>query len=126
MYYPQWRLLTWHPRGLFDDQMADQVISLIEWEECIEDAQFNRFTDFSGLERLDLSIAHLFVIAAHRSEMAASVKSAFYSTTVVGLAFARMYEHLMKEAPIKVRAFKQLERAAEWLGVPVEILEAKG
>jgi len=21
-YYPEWRLLTWHPRGVFDDALA--------------------------------------------------------------------------------------------------------
>ena len=33
-----------------------------------------------------------------------------------------MYENLMKETPIEARAFRDRAKAAEWLGVPVEIL----
>ena len=28
-YYPEWRLATWHPRGLFDDALADKIVGVI-------------------------------------------------------------------------------------------------
>jgi hypothetical protein len=28
-YYPEWRLITWHPRGLFNDALADKIIGVI-------------------------------------------------------------------------------------------------
>jgi len=28
-YYPEWRLVTWHPRGLFDDALADKISGVI-------------------------------------------------------------------------------------------------
>jgi hypothetical protein len=35
-----------------------------------------------------------------------------------------MYEHLMEHATIDVRAFRHRKAAAEWLGVPMKVLEA--
>jgi hypothetical protein len=32
-YYPEWRLLTWHPRGLFDDALADKILGVVGSEE---------------------------------------------------------------------------------------------
>jgi hypothetical protein len=28
-YYPEWRPATWHPRGLFDDALADKIVGVI-------------------------------------------------------------------------------------------------
>jgi len=28
-YYPEWRMVTWHPRGLFDDALADKISGVI-------------------------------------------------------------------------------------------------
>ena len=39
-YYPEWRLLTWHPRGLFDDALADKLIGVIGSEERAEAAEW--------------------------------------------------------------------------------------
>ncbi len=50
-YYPEWRLLTWHPRGLFDDALADKLIGVIGLEERVEEVPFHRYADFSGLTR---------------------------------------------------------------------------
>src|SRR5439155_1078046 len=52
-----------------------------------------------------------------------AVKSGFFADTIVGFGMARMYEALMEEATIQVRAFRERAAAAEWLGVPLEILE---
>ena len=122
-YHPEWRLLTWHPRGLFDDALADKIIGLIGSEERVEQVPFHRFTDFSGLTHIRLKIGHVFDVAKQRSAVREAVKSAFFADTIVGFGMARMYEALMEEATIQVRAFRERAAAAEWLGVPLEILE---
>jgi hypothetical protein len=38
VYYPKFRLMTWHPTGIFDAALADNVRQFIEWEEYIQDA----------------------------------------------------------------------------------------
>ena len=47
-YYSEWRLLTWHPRGLFDDALADKIIGAVNSEEHVEEVPFHRYTDFVG------------------------------------------------------------------------------
>jgi len=122
-YYPEWRLLTWHPRGLFDDALADKIIGAVGLEEHVEEVPFHRYNDFSGLTHIRLKVGHVFDVAKLRRGVAEPVKSAFFSDTTVGLGIARMYEALMEEATIQVRSFRERAAAAEWLGVPLEILQ---
>ena len=122
-YHPEWRLLTWHPRGLFDDALADKLIGVIGSEERVEEVPFHRYADFSGLTHIRLRIGHVFDVAKQRSAVREAVKSAFFADTIVGFGIARMYEALMEGATIQVRAFRERAAATEWLGVPLEILE---
>jgi hypothetical protein len=117
-YHAQWKLLTWHPRGVFDDALADEIIGVLESEEMFHDFPFNRYADFGGLTRIQLKVGHVFQIAEHRRESLHQVKSAIFADSVVGFGIARMYESLMAGASIQVRAFKTREAAAEWLGAP--------
>ena len=122
-YSSEWHLLTWHPRGLFDDALADKLIEVIGSEERVEKVPFHRYADFSGLTHIRLKVGHVFDVAKLRCGVAEPVKSAFFSDTTVGLGIARMYEALMEEATIQVHAFRERAAAAEWLGVPLEILQ---
>ena len=122
-YHPEWRLLTWHPRGLFDDALADKVVEVLDLEESLEEVPFHRYTDFSGLTHIRLKVGHIFEVAKHRCSVSEPVKSAFFSNTTVGLGIARMFEARMEGAMMQVRAFRERAAAAEWLGVPLEILQ---
>jgi len=123
-YYPEARLVTAHPRGVFDDEVADRIIEFIESQEHIAETPFHRYMDFNGLTEIHLKVGHVFNLAEHRRAdyVGERVKSAFVSDWVVGLGIARMYERLMEGAPIEVRAFRSRTAAAEWLGVREEIL----
>jgi hypothetical protein len=119
------RLVTWHPRGIFDDQLADKIVEFIEDEERVMDEPFNRFTDLDGLSEIHLKIGQAFTIAERRRTgyRGDPVKSVFFSERVVGFGIAHMIEALMKDAQIRVRAFRSREAAADWLGVPLELLQ---
>jgi hypothetical protein len=93
-YYPEWQLLTWHPRGVFDDALADKLIAAVASEERIEEMPFHRYTDLSGLTHVRLKIGHVFDVAKLRRGVPELVKSAFFSDTTVGLGAARVYEAL--------------------------------
>ena len=122
-YFPKWNLVTWHPRGVLDDKLADQIIAFIEMEECIQAAPFNRYVDLSGLTQVRLYAGHVFDIAKRRRYRAMDqVKSAFWTDKTVTKILADMYETFMVNATIKVRVFTKKEAAAEWLEVPIEIL----
>ena len=121
-YYPKLRLVTWHPRGVFDDILADQIVEFIEAEERSQEAPFNRYTDLSEITNINLTAGHVFQIAQRRHAASEPVKSAFWSDKAVTLSLAYIYETLMAAAAINVRVFMEREAAAAWLGVPVEIL----
>lgn len=122
-FHPELCLVTWHPRGLFDDALADEIARLVESAAFVEAKPVCSYTDFGGLTELRLKLGHLFQIAERRHEASVPVKSAFVAQSVIGFGIARMYESLMKTARIDVRAFRERADAAEWLGVPVEMLE---
>jgi hypothetical protein len=122
-FHPGCRLFTWHPRGEFNDARADEIVGVIESEELFHEAPFYRYTDLSQLTNIRLKIGHVFQIAERRREVCLPVKSAIFADTTVGLGIARMYESLMEGAPIQVRAFTERTAAAQWLSVPVDILQ---
>jgi hypothetical protein len=121
-YFPKWNLVTWHPRGVFDDTLADQIIAFIEMEEHVQAAPFDRYVDLSGLTHVRLYAGHVFDIAKRRHRAKDQVKSAFWTDKTVTMILAHMYEMFMYSATIKVRAFEREKDAAEWLQVPIEIL----
>jgi len=125
-YHEEWGLITWRPKGLLDDKLVDEIVDFFLVQEHVVTAPpFHRFTDLSGLKEIRLKIGHVFKVAEERSATHRDlppVKSAFFSDKIVGFGVARMYEALMEGASIHVRAFRDRAAAAEWLGVPVEIL----
>ena len=124
-YHAAWRLSTWHPRGVLDDALLDQVVAFIVSKEHVAELPFDRFTDFNGLTEIHLKVGHVFDIVHDRREEDAArapVKSAFFADKIVAFGMARMYEALMEGSSIQVRAFRDRQEAAQWLGVPVEIL----
>lgn len=123
-YFPQVRLVTWHPRGVFDEHLSDQIVEFMEHEERVADKPFDRFTDLDGLSEIHVKIGHAFSIADRRraAYRGDPVKSAIFSERFVGYGIAHMYETLMMGARIEVRAFRSREAAAIWLGVPEKIL----
>jgi hypothetical protein len=123
-WHPEMRLLTWHPQGILDDELADRILEFIELEERIADGPFHRYTDFNGLTQIRMKFGHTFQIAERRREGYAGelVKSAFFCDWVIGYGMARLYQELMLGAPIEVRAFRSREEAAQWLKVPGDLL----
>ena len=122
-YYPEWRLITWFPRGIFNAAFVNQILEFAQMEERIQEAPFDRYTDFSGLTDIRLKVDHVFQIARRRRTVRQPVKSAFVADKPVSFVLAQMYEHLMEHAVIDVRAFRHRKAAAEWLGVPMKVLE---
>lgn len=123
------RLVTWHPQGVLDDALVDEIAYFARTLETIAEKPFDRFTDLSGLTHIRIAVGHLFEVAEERKMSHAGqppVKSAFYCDKFVGFGIARMYEALMEGSTIDVRAFRTRDEAAAWLGVPMELLEDRG
>ena len=123
-YYPEFRLTTWHPQGTFDTALANKVIAFIEWEEYIQEAPFDRYTDLSGIVEIRIGIGSIIEMARRRRFVREPVKSALFGHDRARLEVAQSYERLMQDATmIQVRSFSDRHAAAEWLEVPETILE---
>jgi len=125
--YPAHQLVTWQPQGILDDLMLDQIA---EWLVVIEKVSlpFKRFVDLSQLTTVAVRTRHVFEFARKRAEQTAvvePVRAALFCDDWVGFGIARLYESLMENTPIEVQAFRDRARAAEWLGVAVDILNLK-
>jgi hypothetical protein len=56
--HPALRLVTWHPSGLLDAALANEILRFIELEE-VDREPFNRFANLSGVDAVRLSFAVL-------------------------------------------------------------------
>src|SRR5690242_17342001 len=122
-YYPNFKLTTWHPQGTFDAALADKILEFIEWEEYLQDAPFDRYTDLSGIAEIRIGIGSMIEIGRRRRFVREPVKSALFGHDRARLELALTYERLMDDATmIQVRSFSDRKAAAEWLEVPETIL----
>jgi hypothetical protein len=120
-------LLTWHPDGTLDDDHADEALELMEATEPMEEKGFHRYWDMTRYDRIQLNLDHIVRLARRRRRYKGPpVKSAFYAVRLISLNIAHMYEELMEGSRIQVGIFGDREAAAEWLGVPVIVLQRPG
>jgi len=119
------RLLVWCPRGVLNEGAIERIVSLIGDLEAKSDSPFNRFTDVSAVETLDLNFKYVFHIALFRRLSYAGhspVKSAILVPSIAHAHYSKMHELLTRHSSIDVRIFEERDPAAKWLGVPVEFL----
>ena len=123
-HYPANQLVAWRPKGVLDDRLLDDIA---KWLSTIEKVSlpFKRYIDFTQLTVISLRTRHVLDFARKRAEEFRGVhpvRCAIFSEDLVGFGIANLYENLMANTPIQVRAFRDRLGAAEWLGVPEEIL----
>ena len=123
-HYAAYDLMTWRPEGSLDDLMLDQIAEwLLDFEKM--SPPFKRFVDFSRVTTISVRTRHVFTFAQKRARDFAGnepVRTALFCEEWVGFGVARLYEALMEETRIEAHAFRDRVRAAQWLGVPVEVL----
>src|SRR6266567_7947686 len=119
------RLLIYRPRGLIDEAAINKVISVIEDLEAATQEPFNRFSDTSETHEVELNFRYVIHVSLHRRlshKGRAPVKSAILATDFTLVHYARLVMLLTEGSSIKVRVFQDRNEAAQWLGVPVELL----
>jgi hypothetical protein len=122
------RLLIYRPRGLIDEAAINKIVSVIEDLETESEKPFNRFSDTAEAHDIELNFRYVIQISLHRRlthKGRAPVKSAILATEPTLVHYARLLVLLTEGSSIKVRVFQEREDAAQWLGVPVELLAAK-
>ena len=126
-YYHDHRLLVWQPHGTLDDVMLDEIAEWLVHFEIVS-LPFKRFVDFSQLTTVAVCTRHVFEFARKRAEEFTGiepVRTALFSDDLVVFGIASIYESLMENTLIEARAFRDLTGAADWLGIPVDVLTLK-
>ena len=119
------RLLVYRPRGLIDEAAINKVISVIEGLEAATQEPFNRFSDTSETHEVELNFRYVIQVSLHRRlfhKGRAPVKSAILATDSTLIHYARLVMLLTEGSSIKVRVFQDRNEAAQWLGIPIELL----
>jgi hypothetical protein len=122
------RLLIYRPRGVIDEAEINRVIGIIEGIEAASQQPFNRFSDTSETHEIELNFKYVIQASLHRRlahKGRAPVKSAILATDSTIVHYARLLVLLTEGSSIKVRVFQDRNEAAQWLGVPLELLAAK-
>jgi hypothetical protein len=127
-FYENIRLLIYRPKGLINEAEINRVIGVIEGIEAGSQQPFNRFSDTSETHEVELNFKYVIQASLHRRLAQAGrapVKSAILATDSTIVHYARLLILLTQGSSIKVQVFQDREQAAQWLGVPVELLAAK-
>jgi len=119
-------LLVWRPRGILDEAMIDDIIECIKAKEDKVGKPFNRFTDLSVIDAIDLHFKYVFHVALHRRLSYLDhlpLKSAFYVTSPATAHYVKIYALVCDHSPLRVEMFKERTAAATWLDVPIGFID---
>ena len=123
------RLLIYRPHGLIDETEINRVIGVIEEIEAASQEPFNRFSDTSETHEVELNFQYVIEASLHRRlshKGRVPVKSAILATDSTLIHYARLLVLLTEGSSIRVRVFQDRGEAAQWLGVPLQVLAQKG
>ena len=118
-------LILWKPHGVLNEETVSDIVAFIETAERRTAKPFNRFTDLSALDMVDLNFKFVFHVALFRRlsvKPKPPVKSAFYVTSKATAHYAKLHAMLTDHSPLDVSLFTSRAAAAKWLGVPVDAL----
>jgi hypothetical protein len=127
-FHPDIRLLVYRPRGLIDETAINKVVSVIEDLEATTKEPFDRFSDTTDTPEVELNFKYVIRVSLHlrlSHKGRAPVKSAILATDSTLIHYARLLALLTQGSSIKVQVFQDRKEAAQWLGVPIELLAAK-
>jgi hypothetical protein len=124
-FYEDVHLFVWRPRGVLDDAAINKVLGSLEDLEGKLQAPFSRLSDTLAADEVELNFKYIIQVSLHRRLTYADrppVKSAILATDATMAHYGQLHAVLTQGSPIKVRVFQNREQAAQWLGVPIELL----
>ena len=107
------------------EESVNKIVSVIEDLEAKVQEPFNRFFDTLGHDEVELNFRNVIQISLHRRLVYAGrppIKSAILATDSTIVHYAKLHAVLTQGSPINVRIFKDRNEAAQWLGVPIQLL----
>jgi len=123
------RLLVWRPRGLLNQEVISDIVAVLNELEVELQGPFNRFSDTSGVDEIDLNYEYIIGVSTYRRLAYAHhppIKSAMLAINPTLIDYANLQRLVTAGSPIEVRVFPddRLE-IAQWLGVPPELVTAE-
>jgi len=125
LFHHDLRLMVWRPRGTVNEKAINKILEFMGKKETASHEPFNRFTDASLVESVDLNFRYIFHVSLFRrlSYVGWPVKSAILVTRGELLHYSKLHQILTQGSPIQVRIFQEHADAAKWLGVSLETLK---
>ena len=121
-------LLIHRPRGVVNKAAINKIVSLIGELEFTLKKPFNRFLDTVAADAVDLNLEFIRRVSLYRRRFYGNrpaIKTAILATDSAIGDYGRLHASLTEGSPINVRVFQDRKEAAQWLGVPVELLAEK-
>ena len=121
-------LLIHRPRGLLNRAALNKIISLLGELEFTLKKPFNRFLDTVAADAVDLNLEYVRRVSLYRRRVYGNrpaIKTAILATDSAMADYGRLHASLTQGSPINVRVFQDRKEAAQWLGVPLELLAVK-
>ena len=125
-FHPDLNLLVWQPRGILDEPHVEQLIDLLQRTEDEAKRPFNRYTDLSTLNAVELTLNYVLRVSLYRRVVYGerpNVKSAFYVADRETAQLAIAHATVAAGSPLQVNVFVHKNAAAQWLDVSESDLE---
>ena len=119
------RLLVYRPRGLVNKAVVNKIISVLGELEMTLKEPFNRFSDTVAADAVDLNFEYIIHVSLYRRRFYGKrppIKSAILATDATLIHYGKVHALLTQGSPINVRVFQDRKEAAQWLGVPIDLL----
>ena len=126
LFHHDLRLMVFRPTGIVTEKVVDRIVAFLEEAEKLAAKPFNRYSDLSQLKAIELDYRYVLRVALHRRSTYAKyppVKSAFYVTGDEAAQIVEIHATVSDYSPLQVVMFRQVEAAADWLGVTVDDLQ---
>ena len=119
------RLFIYKPRGSLNEASVTRAVKILTDLEAMLKEPFNRFSDTSAIDRVELNYQYVIQVSLYRVLTYADrppVKSAILATEPTVGHYFQLHAIITEDSPINDRVFRAREDAAKWLGVAVERL----
>ena len=122
------RLFVWRPTGVLNEDKVNQILALLTEHEKTLGRCYDRFSDLSQLDAVDLTFKYVFQVALYRRLTRAGreeIKSAFFVTSPEVARYIKLHAMVTDHSPLVVAMFDDRRKAAEWLSVSPALLAPK-
>ena len=127
-FYEDIRLIVWRPHGLVNKAAVNKIITVLGELETALKEPFNRFSDTVAADKVDLNFEYIISVSLYRRRFYGKrppIKSAILATDATLIHYGKVHALLTQGSAINVRVFQDRKVAAQWLGVPFELVSAK-